>query len=125
MVYDSEERARCDYERSMHGDLERVSIYYCVRFFYLHVDHARSYSENIVSDAEFAALPPRLQEQVKRAAAHNGQRDWNVYYTPAANPTRFKRVGEWFSPQHAQSVRVTHTHLAQIGFESESTLKVS
>jgi hypothetical protein len=53
-----------------------------------------SYTENFVTDGEFAALPPRLQEQVKRAAAHNGQRDWNVYYTPAALPTRFKRVGE-------------------------------
>jgi hypothetical protein len=38
-----------------------------------------SYTDNHVTEAEFAALPARLQEQVKRTAAHNGQRNWNMY----------------------------------------------
>jgi hypothetical protein len=47
-----------------------------------------------VTEAEFNCLPPRLQEQVKRAATHNNSSGaaWNMYYhTPA--PNRYKRVG--------------------------------
>jgi hypothetical protein len=54
-----------------------------------------SYTDNHVTEAEFAALPSRLQEQVKRTAAHNGQRDWNMYYTPAPTANRYRRVGEY------------------------------
>lgn len=53
------------------------------------------YTENYVTEAEFNVLPPRLQEQVKRAATHNNASGaaWNMYYnTPA--PNRYKRVGE-------------------------------
>jgi len=52
--------------------------------------------EHPVTDPEFAALPPRLQEQVKRMAAHNAQAgQWAGYYqTPAAAPNRYKRV-DW------------------------------
>lgn len=54
-----------------------------------------SYTENFVTDPEFAALPPRLQEQVKRMAAHNNQAgQWAGYYaTPPVAPNRYKRVG--------------------------------
>jgi hypothetical protein len=54
----------------------------------------KDYTENHVTEAEFAALPARLQEQVKRTAAHNGQRDWNMYYTPAPTTNRYRRV-DW------------------------------
>ncbi|KAF7294607.1 hypothetical protein MIND_00997300 [Mycena indigotica] len=61
----------------------------------------RDYSEHNVTDAEFAALAPRLQEQVKRMAAHNAAAGagpggaWGNYYgTPAAPPARFKR-SDW------------------------------
>ncbi|KAJ7253313.1 hypothetical protein B0H12DRAFT_1116564 [Mycena haematopus] len=52
--------------------------------------------EAYVTDPEFGALPPRLQEQVKRMAAHNSQASqWAGYYgTPAAVPNRYKRV-DW------------------------------
>ena len=53
------------------------------------------YTENFVTDSEFAALPPRLQEQVKRSAAHNAQAGWSMYYTPQA-PNRFKRIGKHY-----------------------------
>jgi hypothetical protein len=56
----------------------------------------KSYTENFVTDPEFAALPPRLQEQVKRMAAHNNQSGgpWPGYYaTPPVAPNRYKRVG--------------------------------
>ena len=56
-----------------------------------------SYTDNYVTDAEFASLPPRVQEQVKRAATHNASggnsNAWAAYYTPAVVPDRFKRVG--------------------------------
>lgn len=54
-----------------------------------------SYTENPVSEAEFAALPPRLQEQVKRAAAAHNQSSWNQYYTPQQMPNRFRRIGRF------------------------------
>jgi len=54
----------------------------------------KEYTENFVTDSEFAALPPRLQEQVKRSAAHNAQASWGgMYYTPQP-PNRFKRI-DW------------------------------
>ncbi|KAF7323305.1 hypothetical protein HMN09_00127600 [Mycena chlorophos] len=62
----------------------------------------KHYTEHYVTDAEFAALAPRLQEQVKRMAAHNAAAaaasaggGWSGYYgTPAAAPARFKR-SDW------------------------------
>jgi len=53
----------------------------------------KEYTDNYVTDGEFAALPPRLQEQVKRTAAHNAQTGWNMYYSPQA-PNRFRRI-DW------------------------------
>ncbi|TFK67134.1 hypothetical protein BDN72DRAFT_888970 [Pluteus cervinus] len=58
----------------------------------------KDYTENYVTDAEFNALPPRLQEQVKRIALHNqqvGAQGWNAYYAPAVHPGRYRRV-DWF-----------------------------
>ncbi|KAF7972982.1 hypothetical protein HWV62_10627 [Athelia sp. TMB] len=54
----------------------------------------KDYTDNSVTESEFAALPPRLQEQVKRAAAAHNQSSWNQYYTPAQMPNRFRRV-DW------------------------------
>jgi len=51
----------------------------------------QQYSENPITEAEFAALPPRWQEQVKRAAA-NTQNQWG-YYSPSQN-ARYKRT-DW------------------------------
>ena len=56
------------------------------------------YTENNVTDTEFSALPPRLQEQVKRTAQHNAQAGWNMYYSPQQAPNRFKRIGELSQP---------------------------
>jgi hypothetical protein len=46
-----------------------------------------------VTDGEFAALPPRLQEHIKRSAAHAQQGGWNMYYSPAPATARYRRVG--------------------------------
>ncbi|KAK7035918.1 hypothetical protein R3P38DRAFT_2517545 [Favolaschia claudopus] len=58
----------------------------------------KDYTENFVTDPEFAALAPRLQEQVKRMAAHNqaGAGGWpgGYYATPPTAPARYKRV-DW------------------------------
>lgn len=59
----------------------------------IHYDYR--YTDNLVSDGEFTALPVRLQEQVKRTAAHNAQAGgWGYYNTP--QPNRFRRIGEVF-----------------------------
>ncbi|KIK04030.1 hypothetical protein K443DRAFT_443362 [Laccaria amethystina LaAM-08-1] len=58
----------------------------------------KDYTEHYVSDAEFGALPPRLQEQVKRTAMNNLSQaaGWpqQMYYAPQAPPNRYKRV-DW------------------------------
>jgi len=54
----------------------------------------KEYTENFVTDAEFAALPPRLQEQIRRVAIHNSQGGQWGFNTPAAAPNRFRRV-DW------------------------------
>ncbi|GAW06675.1 hypothetical protein F5879DRAFT_973524 [Lentinula edodes] len=55
----------------------------------------KDYSDHHVTDAEFASLPPRLQDQVKRTATMRGTGgNWSAYYTPAAPPARFKRF-DW------------------------------
>ncbi|KIK59096.1 hypothetical protein GYMLUDRAFT_681800 [Collybiopsis luxurians FD-317 M1] len=55
----------------------------------------KDYAEHDVTDAEFASLPPRLQDQVKRSATMRGTGgSWQAYYTPAATPARFKRY-DW------------------------------
>ncbi|KZT24002.1 hypothetical protein NEOLEDRAFT_1116835 [Neolentinus lepideus HHB14362 ss-1] len=58
----------------------------------------KEYTENYVTDTEFAALPPRLQDHVRRTAAHNQATaqggGWNLYYSPAPTNTRMRRV-DW------------------------------
>lgn len=55
----------------------------------------KDYTEHTITEGEFTALPPRLQETVKRANAVNG--GWGgpgQFYSPAPNPGRYKRV-DW------------------------------
>ncbi|KAG7096607.1 hypothetical protein E1B28_004024 [Marasmius oreades] len=59
----------------------------------------KDYSENYITDAEFSAINPRVQEAVKRTAmsrqAANSQANaWYGAYTPAQPPSRFKRY-DW------------------------------
>jgi len=56
----------------------------------------KEYTDNFVTDAEFASLPPRLQDALRRTATNNQNTSagWNVYYTPAQVPNRYKRV-DW------------------------------
>ncbi|OBZ75545.1 hypothetical protein A0H81_04862 [Grifola frondosa] len=55
----------------------------------------REYTDKMVTDKEFDALPPRLQEQVRRqASSQQGGGGWQAYYSPASIPTQFKRV-DW------------------------------
>ena len=48
-----------------------------------------------MTDGEFAALPPRLQDALRRTATNNqsGSAGWGGYYTPAQVPNRYKRIG--------------------------------
>lgn len=55
-----------------------------------------SYTEHNITEAEFTAVPARLQETIKRANAVNG--GWGgpgQFYSPAPNPGRYRRVGTW------------------------------
>jgi len=56
----------------------------------------KEYSDNYVTDAELSSLPPRLQDALRRSATNNSanQSGWNMYYTPAQVPNRFKRA-DW------------------------------
>jgi len=60
----------------------------------------KEYTEHEVTEAEFGALNPRLQEQMKRTAATNFQQTqpqnaWGAgYYTPAQIPDRIRRI-DW------------------------------
>ncbi|KAJ3740484.1 hypothetical protein DFH05DRAFT_1559674 [Lentinula detonsa] len=55
----------------------------------------KDYSEHHTTDAEFASLPLRLQDQVKRTATMRvAGGSWQAYHTPAAPPVRFKRF-DW------------------------------
>ncbi|KAF5386766.1 hypothetical protein D9615_002008 [Tricholomella constricta] len=56
-----------------------------------------SYADHNVTDAEFASIPPRLQEQIKRIAANYNAANapagpYAGYYTPAVPPPQLKRV---------------------------------
>ncbi|KAM6500984.1 hypothetical protein JOM56_003998 [Amanita muscaria] len=58
----------------------------------------KDYTDHHVADPEMAALPQRVQEQVKRAAMNNlassTQSNPGGWYHPVAPPTRYKRV-DW------------------------------
>ncbi|KAJ3994681.1 hypothetical protein F5050DRAFT_1772406 [Lentinula boryana] len=55
----------------------------------------KDYSDHYATDAEFASLPLRLQDQVKRTATMRvAGGNWQPYHTPAAPPVRFKRFGK-------------------------------
>ncbi|KAJ7063633.1 hypothetical protein C8F01DRAFT_1133764 [Mycena amicta] len=89
----------------------------------------KDYSEYHVNEAEFAALAPRLQEQVKRMAGHNaatlgaagGAAGWGGYYgTPtAAPPNRYKRV-DWLRERtFFEGLRKSDNYaLSRLGFKA-------
>jgi len=53
------------------------------------------YSESYITDSEFATLPPRWQEQVKRAAQNSQTfNSWSLYYSPQTQQQKFRRT-DW------------------------------
>jgi len=83
----------------------------------------KDYTDHYVTDAEFASLPPRVQEQVKRMAMHNnssqGQGGWNMYYSPAVPPNRYKRV-DWLRERvFFEGLRKNDSYtLGRLGFKA-------
>jgi len=57
----------------------------------------KDYTSNIVTDAEMAVLPPRMQEQVKKSAQMNQGQQW--YYGQPPPNARCRRV-DWFKGRH-------------------------
>ncbi|KAF8823738.1 hypothetical protein HHX47_DHR9000236 [Lentinula edodes] len=81
----------------------------------------KDYSDHHVTDAEFASLPPRLQDQVKRTATMRGTGgNWSAYYTPAAPPARFKRFGKAFNGSN--ELLIDEKLCAKTGFASGLSL---
>ncbi|TFK34909.1 hypothetical protein BDQ12DRAFT_689033 [Crucibulum laeve] len=87
----------------------------------------KDYTDHNVTEPEFAALPPRVQEQIKRAAIHNMQNQnqghaqgaWAAYYTPAVAPNRYRRV-DWLRERtYFECLRKNDTYAVQrLGFKA-------
>ncbi|KAJ7891328.1 hypothetical protein B0H14DRAFT_2688616 [Mycena olivaceomarginata] len=81
----------------------------------------KDYTDHFVTDVEFGALPPRLQEQVKRMAAHNSQANaWAGYYaTPPVAPNQYKRV-DWLRERvFFEGLRKRDTYaVSRLGFKA-------
>jgi len=56
----------------------------------------KDYTDNLVTEAELAALPTRMQEQIRRHASHAATSGWGYpYQSPAPTaPVRYRRV-DW------------------------------
>ncbi|KAF7298477.1 hypothetical protein MKEN_01372800 [Mycena kentingensis (nom. inval.)] len=84
----------------------------------------KDYTDHTVTDTEFAALAPRLQEQVKRMAQHNnaGPGGWGGYgyATPAAGAMpRLRRV-DWLRERtFFEGLRKNDTYaISRLGFKA-------
>ncbi|KAL0947674.1 hypothetical protein HGRIS_013762 [Hohenbuehelia grisea] len=86
----------------------------------------KDYTEHFVTDAEFQALPPRLQDQIRRMAA-NSAGNWNMYYTPAAAaPSRYKRVDWLRDRQYFDGMRKDPSYVAsRLGFKAPNIFIMS
>jgi len=97
MVHDRQERAGCYTTGCLHDHLERVRLpsYSISVEIGILIQLDLRYTDNFVTDGEFASLPPRLQDALRRTATNNQNNSagWNMYYTPAQAPNRYKRVG--------------------------------
>ena len=85
---------------SISSSFSIISASYSSFFFTSPYGFHDSYSEQ-VTEAEFASVPARVQEHIKRTAANNlamasGVNQWQ-FYTPAAAPTQYRRVGAFCS----------------------------
>jgi len=97
VVHDRQERAGCHPAGCLLDHLEGVrqsSVRHICQISILTYLDLR-YTDNYVTDGEFASLPPRLQDALRRTATNNQNNSagWNVYYTPAQVPNRYKRIG--------------------------------
>lgn len=81
----------------------------------------KEYTDNYVTDAEFAALPPRLQDALRRTATNNQNNSagWNMYYTPAQVPNRYKRI-DWLRDKvyFDGLLRNDHYAISRLGYKA-------
>ncbi|KAK0210161.1 hypothetical protein DFS33DRAFT_262250 [Desarmillaria ectypa] len=88
----------------------------------------RDYSEHNVTDTEFGTLPPRLQEQVKRASSSRGAQNahWNMYYSPGQAATRFRRF-DWLRDRYYfESLRRDDAYAeSRLGFKAPNIFVMS
>jgi len=89
----------------------------------------KDYTENLVTDVEFAALPPRMQEQVKRMAAHNqvvAGGGWQGFYQSPAPPNRYKRV-DWLGGRtFFEGLRKSDSYaITRLGFKAPNIFVMS
>ena len=88
----------------------------------------KDYSEQ-VTEAEFASIPPRVQEHIKRTAANNlqmlaGGNQWQ-FYTPVAPPNQYKRV-DWVRERvYFQSLERNDAYaMSRLGFKAPNIFKM-
>ncbi|KAH7928141.1 hypothetical protein BV22DRAFT_1030959 [Leucogyrophana mollusca] len=89
----------------------------------------KDYTENHVTEAEFNSLPPRLQEQVKRASSHNSMsaQGWNPYYggTPPTT-NRYKRVDWLRDKTYFEGLHKKDAYsVARLGFKAPNIFVMS
>ncbi|KAF8894818.1 hypothetical protein BD779DRAFT_1503095 [Infundibulicybe gibba] len=79
----------------------------------------KDYTEYYVADPEFATLPPRYQEAVKRAAMHNTQPTGQYYYQPPPPPNRYKRI-DWLRDRifFEGLKKMDHYCVSRLGFKA-------
>jgi len=97
VVHDRQERTGRYSAGCLYDYLERVRppSMRCIRFVGILTQQNLRYTDNYVTDSEFSSLPPRLQDALRRTATNNQNNSagWNMYYTPAQVPNRYKRIG--------------------------------
>jgi len=88
----------------------------------------KEYAEQ-VTEAEFASVPPRVQEHIRRTAANNlqmlaGGNQWQ-YYTPVAPPNQYKRV-DWVRERvYLQSLERNDGYAtSRLGFKAPNIFKM-
>jgi len=84
----------------------------------------KDYQENFITDAEFSAVPPRMQETIRRYSMAHSQSQWGGggYYTPgSAAPGRFRRF-EWLRErQFFEGLRSNPAYAAsRLGFSASN-----
>ncbi|KAF8061722.1 hypothetical protein FPV67DRAFT_293800 [Lyophyllum atratum] len=83
----------------------------------------KDYTEHLVTDAEFASIPARIQEHIKRVSSHNtagaAGGSWGAYYSPMPQTRSLKRV-DWLRERvYFETMRRSDSYsISRLGFKA-------